>query len=45
MSLMVEIGQEDGKAEEELIDRLVNKYSLSLEEAQMNVQQYWKLNN
>lgn len=43
--IVVEIGQEDGKTKEELINRLVNKYSLSLEEAQTNVQLYWKANN
>ena len=43
--IVVEIGQEDGKTKEELINRLVNKYSLSLEEAQTNVQLYWKTNN
>lgn len=43
--IVVEIGQEDGKTKEELISRLVNKYSLSLEEAQTNVQLYWKSNN
>ena len=43
--ILVETGQEDGKTEEELIDRLMNKYSLSLEEAQTNVQLYWKSNN
>lgn len=43
--ILVETGQEDGKTEEGLIDRLMNKYSLSLEEAQANVQLYWKSNN
>ena len=43
--ILVETGQEDGKTEEELIDRLMNKFSLSLEEAQTNVQLYWKTNN
>ena len=45
IGILVETGQEDGKTEEELINRLVNKYSLSLEEAQTNVQLYWKSNN
>ena len=45
IQILVETGQEDGRTEEELINRLVNKYSLTLEEAQRNVQQYWKPNN
>ena len=43
--ILIEIGQEDGKSKEELVNRLMNKYSLSLEEAQTNVQLYWKANN
>ena len=43
--ILVETGQEDGKSKEELVNRLMNKYSLSLEEAQTNVQLYWKSNN
>ena len=43
--ILIETGQEDGKSKEELVNRLVDKYSLSLEEAQTNVQLYWKTNN
>lgn len=43
--IVVEIGQEDGKTKEELIKRLVSKYSLSEEEAKENVLLYWKENN
>lgn len=43
--ILVETGQEDGKTKKELIDRLMNKYYLSLEEAQTNVQLYWKADN
>lgn len=43
--ILIETGQEDGKSKEELVNRLMNKYSISLEEAQTNVQLYWKANN
>lgn len=43
--ILIESGQEDGKTKEELISRLVNKYSLTLEEARMNVKLYWKQSN
>ena len=43
--IVVEIGQEDGKTKEELIDRLISKYSLSEKEAQENILLYWKENN